>query len=636
MNLNWFINRLKTMSIPEVMYRVNQLRKRKADKKYMGAFFELPDKPVSFNNYLPQISISKIEDINLANTISVFGKKYSIDGKIDWHLDLMSKKIFENNYCFEMTPRTHGEKCVKHTWEINRFHFLPNWALYYKKTGNKEILERIFSCIEDWIDENPYLVGVNWYTGLEVSVRLLNWWIVWNILELGEESDIGERNFNNEKWLPVIYSHLHYLDRYLSKYSSANNHLTGEIAGLYIGAKCWNFKESEVWAKKAKRLLHEEIVLQHTQGVNKEEASEYIQFITDFFLLAYWIGEKSGDNFSMEYVSILEEIAEYIDVITHRDGETFFYGDADDGFVFKIEPEESNFLNILNAVNIVLKKPHLKRAKAPFSLKNHILFGEQREKILDSSDAKESKEIKLYSYAKHFYIKNESIFAHFNIGSLGYLTTAAHGHADCLAFELKLNNKWFLIDPGTYSYHKEPKYRNYFKSTLAHNTISVNGKDQAINAAPMIWLDHYDSKVIEHSETNEALIIVGAHNGYEKEGVSLKRSITWYKKVNKIIIEDSLTNQDKKDKNIKIHFHFNPELEISRSGNKWILQSLSGEELTMNLDSRFESNNFFGSQNPILGWQSTEFYKKQPCHTIVGELNADGDISFKTELMFKI
>ena len=46
---------------------------------------------------------------------------------------------------------------------------------------------------------------------------------------------------------------------------------------------------------------------------------------------------------------------------------------------------------------------------------------------------------------------------------------------------------------------------------------------------------------------------MGSHDGYEKEGVSLKRSMTWYKKINKVIIEDTITNKDKKDKNIKIH-----------------------------------------------------------------------------------
>ena len=72
-----------------------------------------------------------------------------------------------------------------------------------------------------------------------------------------------------------------------------------------------------------------------------------------------------------------------------------------------------------------------------------------------------------------------------------------------------------LADPGTYCYHGEPGWRSYFRSTLAHNTIEVNGQDQSSSGGPFLWTRHAGAsssgsrppRMGDHR-------LVGEHDGY--------------------------------------------------------------------------------------------------------------------------
>ena len=73
-------------------------------------------------------------------------------------------------------------------------------------------------------------------------------------------------------------------------------------------------------------------------------------------------------------------------------------------------------------------------------------------------------------------------------GPLGYQTIAAHGHADALSFTLSVGGLEFLIDPGTYAYHTQRPWRDYFRGTGAHNTVRVDGLDQSRSGGNFMWL----------------------------------------------------------------------------------------------------------------------------------------------------
>ena len=101
-------------------------------------------------------------------------------------------------------------------------------------------------------------------------------------------------------------------------------------------------------------------------------------------------------------------------------------------------------------------------------------------------------------------------------GPLGYLSIAAHGHADALSFVLNIGDREILVDPGTYAYHTDPGWRRYFRSTLAHNTVGIDEQDQSLQAGNFMWTDHARARCIEFEAGNAMQRFVGEHYGYER------------------------------------------------------------------------------------------------------------------------
>jgi len=80
--------------------------------------------------------------------------------------------------------------------------------------------------------------------------------------------------------------------------------------------------------------------------------------------------------------------------------------------------------------------------------------------------------------------------------------SAGHSHADTLSLVVSVGSEDVLIDPGTYTY-LDPDWRDAFRGTTAHNTIRMDGKDQATPAGPFRWLDKPEMSLIDFSSTAE-------------------------------------------------------------------------------------------------------------------------------------
>jgi len=66
----------------------------------------------------------------------------------------------------------------------------------------------------------------------------------------------------------------------------------------------------------------------------------------------------------------------------------------------------------------------------------------------------------------------------FDCGPLG---AGNHGHLDLLSFELAANGERLVVDPARYTYNEagDVNWRAMFRGTSAHNTVLVDGRDQA-------------------------------------------------------------------------------------------------------------------------------------------------------------
>ncbi|MFH1239246.1 MAG: heparinase II/III family protein, partial [bacterium] len=179
-----------------------------------------------------------------SQTVFIYGKKIDLGQKINWHSDYFTGKEFPKEFSKNIDIANEKYGNVKPVWELNRLYFMPALALRYRKSNKQEDLNLFISITSSWIEDNQYLKGVNWFSNIEVSLRLISWFWSWNILEASKllEKNKEFKEFVENKWIPSIYLHCKYSAGNRSKYSSANNHLIAEAAGLFIAANLWKYK----------------------------------------------------------------------------------------------------------------------------------------------------------------------------------------------------------------------------------------------------------------------------------------------------------------------------------------------------------------------------------------------------------
>jgi hypothetical protein len=73
---------------------------------------------------------------------------------------------------------------------------------------------------------------------------------------------------------------------------------------------------------------------------------------------------------------------------------------------------------------------------------------------------------------------HDDLYCVYTCGELGVMDqSCVHGNADALSVDISGYGETLLIDPGRYIY--EGPWRVWFKSTSAHNTITVDGQDSS-------------------------------------------------------------------------------------------------------------------------------------------------------------
>lgn len=642
---SWFLNRLSTMSSTELFYRFRQKSRSLYEEKFV--------KQVTF----PKLWITSANVLNIGDTsahkcdykVHLFGHElsYKDPEEIDWHKDFLSGKSYPMTFSKKLNIRNQPDLSAKNVWEINRLQFLTDLCINYRNHKNEADLDLFIQINKSWFRNNPYLKGINWYSNIEVNLRLINWFLCWEILDAEnlrmENSKF--REFVNYTWIPGIYTHCHYSYVNPSLYSSSNNHLISEYAGLFIAASTWQFPESGRWIRYSKAGLEREISRQNSSnGINKEEAAEYIQFITDFFLLSYIVGESTHRKFSANYRKHLYAIMCYIRDFLDIKGNIPRYGDEDDGKCFILHEGHSfnNFTSLLTSGAILFENASFKAASSGFDLKNAVLFGEAGQKLYQNV-ANESLTLSSRFFKKegHFIYRkrteNQEIYLHFDAAPLGFLSIAAHGHADALSFRLNVDGKEVLIDSGTYTYHTEPEWRQYFIGTLAHNTVRINGKNQATSGGPTLWTRHYRTRVLECRQNNETEIVVATHDGYRKEKIQHSREIKFNRLLNEFTIFDSFNKRDDIPAILEIPFHVHPDTRIMQTEEtRFLLMSPHHRNVDIEIDERLKPVIIQGQTEPeILGWYSSSFQSKRPARVIYCKTEVKDACSFKYRIKIK-
>lgn len=653
--LAWYWNRLRCMSVGEVGHRAHQKVMSRLQKFGLAIADSVPPAELSrvARSFVGRDSRVKVDPYIraaagvLAGELKVFGLNCQFGSTQDWNRDPKTGTI--SPLAFGKTLNYRDESVVgdiKYLWEPNRHLHLVTLAQAYHQSGEQRYLDGLRHQLESWIDQCPYLRGPNWTSSLELAIRLINWSIAWQLIGgVGSPVFAGPDGVQfRERWLRSIYQHMHFIRGHFSRYSSANNHLIGELSGLFVGCVTWPFwPETAKWRQVAKDGLECEALLQNAaDGVNREQAISYQQFVLDFLLLAGLAGRENDDAFSQPYWRRIESMLEFIASVMDVNGNVPMIGDADDGYAVRLS-QEADFCpyRSLLATGAVLFKRSDFRAKAgQLDDKTRWLLGAASDKAYPNIPAnavalpvrREFREGGYYVMGSEFETPRElRVIA--DAGPLGYLSIAAHGHADALAFTLSVGGREILIDPGTYAYHTQKKWRDYFRGTAAHNTVTVDGENQSEIGGNFLWL-RKASVACELWETgSKSDRFVGSHDGYRRldDPVVHRREILLEKAGRRIVVTDTLDCAGQH--RAECRWHFSEACEVWLEG-KVLYARNSGNVVSLRLADpalKFEIHN--GEEHPPCGWVSRSFDVKIPTVTAVVPFAVQGRTTLITEIV---
>jgi hypothetical protein len=459
---------------------------------------------------------------------------------IDWRLDPVSGKrapALHWSKLSALNPLGVGDPKV--VWELNRHAHFVTLGQAYWLTNDSRFAAGFVDQVSEWIDANPAGMGINWASSLEVAFRSISW--LWATQMLVDSLEITPDFF--ARLLKSLIEHGRHIETYLSYYFSPNTHLTGEALGLfYLGMALPELARAGVWRDLGLRILLEQARKQvRADGVYFEQSSYYHRYTTDFYTHLFAL--TRDNDFRLDHASKttigqkLEAMLGHLMWITRPDGTSPLFGDDDGGRLIKLTARAANdFRDTLAVGSALLNRGDWKYVAGGAPAEMLWLLGPEGVEGYDQMRAEPPCGIsKAFESGGYFVMRDgwrrNSSFVLVDCGPHGADTGCGHAHADALSIEFASRGVSWIVDPGTYVYAADPKTRDEFRSTAAHNTVTVDDQSQSVASTPFSWRTAAGCRLHGFVERGDTVFFQGSHDGYErlKDPVKHTRSVLFVK-----------------------------------------------------------------------------------------------------------
>jgi Heparinase II/III-like protein/Heparinase II/III N-terminus len=560
----------------------------------------------------------------------------------DWFFDpVTGRRSAPDQYAFRVDHRTEDHVGnVKQVWEISRLQHLTLLATAWFLSQEEAYAERVADQLRSWWRENPFLSGVHWTSGIELGVRLIS--LAW-IRRLLDDWP-GVRGLFERDALAVqqIRWHQQYLAMFRSRGSSANNHVIAEAAGQLV-ASCafpW-FAESERWRRNSARLLERELIRNtFASGVGRELASGYQCFVAELGLLAAVEAGASGHPLGagtwQRLCAMVDSAAALVDERLRPPRQ----GDSDEGRALLLDAPEANRWPSLLALGETLFGRIGWWPAVPADAGSVIIgaLAGARHDVAGRPAERPSR----FADAGTMILRTTDerlpeIWCRCDGGPHGFLSIAAHAHADALSVEVRYAGVDILADPGTYCYHGEPAWRSYFRSTIAHNTVELGGQSQSIEGGPFLWLRHAHAREIGVTDEGPAAEWIAEHDGYSSldPPARHRRSVRLDRADRSIDIVDEI---DGGSYDVRLAFHLGPDIQAELDGScallRWPGTSAPTGTAQLELPPELDWQLLKGQTEPIVGWYAYGLGRRTPAFTLLGHGRSAPRVPLRARLAF--
>jgi uncharacterized heparinase superfamily protein len=515
-----------------------------------------------------------------------------------------AKAVAQNRFCFlnhavhfETEPDWHSPR-QSQLWRYHLHYFdyvrdLLIWAASGERSDAYSTFRRL---ADSWITRNQSLEGDGWqpYT---ISLRLVNWL---NALSAFDAELTGDQPFRR-RFLSSLHGQARILFSDL-ELDLRGNHLLENLRALLFAGVAFDGNEPKRWFQKASALLGRELAEQVLADGGHFERSPGYQLVVlkGVLEIGLWL-RRNGHPPPSWLNDTLRRMLDYADAILPSDGCVPLLKDT----AWDAAPEAED---LLAAGALYFDQPAYKRCRKP-GLYPFLLFGLDGQERFERWPLNQTGRNSVGLTKSGHYVLRDEVNGEYLIFDAGkpcpdYLP--AHAHADLLSYELMIDRQRIVVDSGVYEYAAGP-WRDYFRSTRAHNTLEVEGEDQSEMWSSFRVARRARPGPVTWEQKDDYILAQASHDGYRRLPVPVthRRTIVWRKNRFWLVVDELLgTGQTSADN----HVHFHPDLSLESVDDlTWQIQG-AGSSLWLGGFGQQSHSIVKGQIEPVRqGWFSERF-----------------------------
>lgn len=512
-------------------------------------------------------------------------------------------------------------------YNLHYFGYAIDLGMAYQRTGRTEFYYQFKTLALDWIQNNPIARGDGWEP-YPISLRTVNWIFAYDLFrdeiyrdsvvqksppnKGGEGEDFRSPSFE-QLFLKSLFKQILFLERNLEYRLGCENHLIKNAKALAIAGVFFKGKTASRWLKKGTSILWRELERQvHEDGGHYEQSSMYHIAVLHDYLECIFVLKKRRVQIPEHVIQKVQKMLDFTRNILLPDGNIPLIGDS--GLEIAPVLQEAFALgDILFKNGEFLNNEHTHYKPSSIEVTKST---EVRDFCYPPSAARTSHQV--FEHSGFYVMRANDRFLLLDCGKLGPEQNPAHGHCDMLSFELYLGDQRFIVDSGAYEY-EAGEWRDFFRSTRAHNTVVVDEEEQS-----EIWATFRAARRAfpirrKFIEKDNLVFFEGAHDGYLRchEGCFHIRKVFFIEN-DFFLIFDEITGKGEHTIESCVHFHPDVDVQISKdASNSYVIAEAGSvflQVVPFCVDALALQK---GETEPIQGWYSPEFGIRIPNSTLI-------------------
>jgi uncharacterized heparinase superfamily protein len=472
--------------------------------------------------------------------------------------------------------------------QLWRYHLQYGRYLVDRAATGTDSWPSVAALIREWIAANPMGRVADAWHPFVVSERLVNWMLA--IRLCAPSGQVGNDILGSLAVQAV------FLEDNLET-DVGGNHLLKNLKAMAVAGCFWAGTQAHAWSvgytDRFARELEGQLL---SDGAHYERSPMYHCLVLEDALELASVLRTAGLTVPDHFASVIRAMVAYLPRMTHLDGEIALFNDS----VFGEAPPPRALAALADRV---LDDVDL---GTPLSVRHAAISADLVGPRASSSPAARSRatEDGGLVWVPSLGGRGSALM---DVGPACPDDLPAHAHADLFSFELMLDGARWIVDSGVGEYQAGP-WREYYRSTRAHNTVAVDDEDQIECWSSFRVARRARVFAREVVESPLASGVTACHDGYSRlrMPVKVRRTVldldgrSW-------LVVDRLEGSG-------VHrwssfVHAAPNIAVDCDGPSCARLTRAGRVVTIAWFGVADASIVSGQQGPLQGWYAPEFGK---------------------------